>query len=659
MTSVFGWSTLSFLSVLTLGLNARAGAQTIDSGAIPSLDSLLNIRVTAASKYEQTTREAPASVVVITAADIAEVGYRTLAEALTSLTGFYSSYDRNYAYVGVRGFSRPTDYNNRLLVLLDGHELNDNFYNAALLGTGFGLSLAMVERIEVVRGPGSSLYGSSAMFAVVNVVTKSAQQISGLDVLGEVGTPGYRSAGVVFGHRLRSGLDVSASASWGDVAGADQYYQEFDDPSTSDGIASGLDWDRWIGGRVRIRSGDVALSAFASSRDKAVPTGAWWVQFNDPASHTIDRRWYLDAEWRRGLDENRSLTLRAFYDGYYYRGFYPYEAPGGLFADRNSSHWLGTEARFQWDPAPSVRLVTGAEYRRALEARYHSWDEMEVYFDGDYPTSQLSGFVQGEWQVAPQLALVMGSRIDRFSDAGTAISPRGAIVFHPADATTIKVLYGQAFRGPNKYERYYDDGTQQANLALEPERIRTWELNVEQQVGRQITVRGSLFDYAMRDLIDPTVNETDDTQQYRNVSRVRSRGGEVDVAVNWRDGLSTSVGYGFARARNPDLDEPLTNSPAHTLRVLSRARVFGGWSGAVDIRYDHERLTVQNTQLDGFWLVGASVSTPELKDLGRVRLTARNLLGAEYATPGGLEHVQAAIAQDGRQVSVQVELRLP
>jgi hypothetical protein len=93
--------------------------------------------------------------------------------------------------------------------------------------------------------------------------------------------------------------------------------------------------------------------------------------------------------------------------------------------------------------------------------------------------------------------------------------------------------------------------------------------------------------------------------------------------------------------------------------VLSRARVFGGWSGAVDIRYDHERLTVQNTQLDGFWLVGASVSTPELKDLGRVRLTARNLLGAEYATPGGLEHVQAAIAQDGRQVSVQVELRLP
>jgi len=135
-----------------------------------SLADLLTLEVPSvysASKRTQKITEAPAAITIITADEIRKHGYRTLAEALPSVRGFYVSYDRNYSYLGVRGFARPGDYNSRALLLVDGHRINDNVYDSALVGTEFPLDLDLVERIEVVRGPGSSLYGTSAFFAVI------------------------------------------------------------------------------------------------------------------------------------------------------------------------------------------------------------------------------------------------------------------------------------------------------------------------------------------------------------------------------------------------------------------------------------------------------------------------------------------------------------
>ncbi|MCK4591194.1 MAG: TonB-dependent receptor plug domain-containing protein, partial [Candidatus Latescibacteria bacterium] len=134
------------------------------------LEDLLNVKISTAAKYEQTISEAPASVTIITSEDIKRYGYRTLDEVLMSVRGFYTRNDRNYAYMGIRGFSRPGDYDNRILVLINGHTLNENVYGAPFFGTDLGMNLDTIERIEIVRGPGSAVYGTGAMFAVVNVI---------------------------------------------------------------------------------------------------------------------------------------------------------------------------------------------------------------------------------------------------------------------------------------------------------------------------------------------------------------------------------------------------------------------------------------------------------------------------------------------------------
>ena len=109
------------------------GPPTAGNANAPSLDDLLNQKVSASAKYEQTVRDAAASVTIVTAQEIETFGFATLAELLSSVRSFYVSYDRNYEYVGTRGFSRPTDYNDRVLLLVDGHSINENTYGLSLI----------------------------------------------------------------------------------------------------------------------------------------------------------------------------------------------------------------------------------------------------------------------------------------------------------------------------------------------------------------------------------------------------------------------------------------------------------------------------------------------------------------------------------------------
>lgn len=208
--------------------------------------------VTAASRYEQDPREAPASTSVVTQEEIRRYGYRTLAEALSGVRGFFTTYDRNYSYLAVRGFTLPGDYNTRILLLVDGHRLNDNVADAAYVGSEAALDLSTVERIEVVRGAASSLYGTNAFYAVVNVVTRSGRSLQGGEVKADAGTFGSYRAHAAYGRRQPSGLEFVASGGFYRSAGPDLYFPEFDTPATNNGLASGLDGDRTGDGFAKV-----------------------------------------------------------------------------------------------------------------------------------------------------------------------------------------------------------------------------------------------------------------------------------------------------------------------------------------------------------------------------------------------------------------------
>ncbi len=646
--------------VVGLGCWARpaaVNAQSPDSLlGFNALDSLLNTPISSAAKYRQTARDAAASVTIITAEDIRRYGYRSLVEVLASVRGFYTTNDRTSVSVGVRGFSRPDANNSRILLLIDGHSLNENLYNGAPFTAEPTLDIGIVERLEIVRGPASALYGSGAMLAVVNVVTKSGAAVDGLRISGEVGSLGARSTNATFGREFSWGGDVLVTGSWTDVSGTDLYFPEYDSPLTNSGVAEDLNWTKSYGvfGRARFR--DLRFAAGATSLKKGIPTGAFGGTFNDPAAQVQTRRLSGEVVFDHDVGAGQNLLLRGYYDYSQLHQTIPLVTRGRV-EGINEGQWVGAEAQFRWDVTPWNRVKVGAEYRNHFQAEYFASDSLAVHVDGDYPSSLVSVYATDELQIRPNLALTVGFRLDDYSTVGSSLTPRGAVVYHPGKSTTLKVLYGQAFRAPNPFEFDLEpDSFITRNTALRPERIRTAELIWEQRLTRGFFGTVAVYEYHMEDLIERTVDPTTGLQRFETVQHVDARGFELGINARSVNGLSGYASYVYQVARDV-ATETLTNSPRHQFRAGASAQLSHGVGAAVSLAYDHDRGTVQGGTTESYFLGNVTLSKTAWRDRLRLSVQVRNVLDTEYQTPAGFTHRQQGITQDGRTVRVRADIK--
>ncbi|HUT34724.1 MAG TPA: TonB-dependent receptor [Planctomycetota bacterium] len=635
-----------------------------------SLDQLMNVQVNtvyAAARHEQRVCEAPAAVSIITAADIRRYGYRTLADIVASVPGCYSTYDRNYHHLGVRGFSRPGDYDSRVLVLVDGHRVNDNIYDSPPIGT-YGIpDVALIERVEVIRGPGSALYGSNALLGVVNVVTKRGKDLQGAELAAEAASFGTGKARLTLGTRIGSEGDALFSASAYDSAGPRSlYYREYDDPATNHGVARNCDDDRYGNVFAALTLGEVTLQAAYVSREKGIPTAAWETRFNDRRTRTTDERGYLDLKWQRDLTEHLNVQARLYYDYAGYAGQYAYEDDGGgvlVSRERTRDQWWGAELVFRHTfadpPFDRHHLAWGVEYRDNFEQALWGRDS-DVYLDERSRSTVCAVFLQDEIRILRNLTLIAGVRHDQYSTFGGTTNPRVSLIYHPFAGTTLKALYGRAFRAPNAYEMHYHDNgySQKANPSLQPETIDTFELVLEQRLTEHLRLAASAFAYSMQDIVTQQVDPADDLLVFQNAGGARARGVEAELAGNWPSGLRGRLGYAFVRAEDEETGERLVNSPAHLARLnvsvpLVRDRLFA----SAELQYTSRRRTVADAHVAGFCVANFTLYARNLFKGLDASLSVYNLFDKRYADPGSTEHLQEALEQDGRTFRLQLTKR--
>jgi len=619
-----------------------------------SLEDLLNIQISTASKYQQSVNDAPASVTIITSEDIERYGYRTLEEVFMSVRGFYVSNDRNYGYVGSRGFSRPTDYNNRILLMIDGHVMNERMYGAAYIDATLGIDLKGVERIEIVRGPGSSLYGTSAMFAVVNIMTKQSATTDGAKFSVESGSYDRFESSILLGNEINNGVEFYFSQIWGNIKGQDLYYEEYDDPATNKGVAKGLDWERYYGLQSTFKYHNFKIMGLYSTRDKGIPTGSWEMLFNHPDARTKDDHAYVELMYHRDISAGKNIKFRFYFDRYYYEGTYPYEDEPTWY-DRNDNRWIGGELQFRWDVKSNNRLIFGVEDQIHFRSDYKYWTEYATSFDDNFPHNIFSFYLQDEYQIWKKLSFTLGMRRDYYSTVGSATTPRASIVFNPFKSTTLKLLYGEAFRAPSIYEANYDEPDYwEINPKLRPEKIATAEVVWEQRISEGLYGTMSYFNYKMRDLID-TIELPNGSFQYKNISKVKTYGLEAELNVRLKFGFKGYVSYAYQKAENTLLNIKLTNSPSCIVKAGLSQNVFNRFYAAMELFYESERMTVYDTKTDPYFLTNLNFSTKPMFNHLKLSVKIRDLFNVEYKTPGGFEHLQPAIKQNGWNFIVKME----
>jgi outer membrane receptor for ferrienterochelin and colicins len=539
---------------------------TVEAGQRAFLDARLERerpRIEAANKRLTPAEDAPASITIITAEQIRALGYLTLAEALRSVRGVISSNDRTYEAIGFRGLSPPGDYTKRVLVLVDGHPYNDVVAGQGYVGHDLDVDLDNVERIEVVRGAGSVLYGTGALFGVVNVVTRRPAPGAHGEAASQVGTLGTTAERATMSAR-GEGAELLASVAGFDSAGERAF-------SWTDGsVATLADGERARHADLLARAGPLSLRAGVNDRTKTVPTGVFATR---PAAGTTYRDARAYAELRLELPLGQAhLAARLAYDYGLYQGHYLQMVPPDT-GDDFRSQWLTGEARAELPSLGHHRLTLGGEARAELEVRQRSFElgaGGATYFANDATGLVASGYLVDDWSPSPRLRVNVGLRADDYTQSfGATLNPRLAVIARPYARGNTKLLLGRAFRAPSAYERFYNDmgATQVPAGALSPETIVSGELEHTHAIDDELRVTVAAFAEQLSNMIvlEPTA-QSPDVFVFENLGDpVRGFGGEGEV--DWEPGggtfLSFALSWHHTRRYAADGAHPLANAPTH------------------------------------------------------------------------------------------------
>jgi outer membrane receptor protein involved in Fe transport len=635
-------------AILVLALAAAFPAHAARDLTALGLEQLMGLKVVSASKYEQKQSEVAAAVSIITRDEIRAFGWRTLAEALASLPGVHSTYDRQYSYLGARGFGLPGDLNTRLLLTIDGNRVNDPTFDQGPFGRDFPLDLDLIERIEFVPGPGGAVYGQNAMFGVVNVITRRGEDLNGTELTISTQRPqGLHEARASWGKRLESGVDVMFSLSGMRARGEDRFF-DFGAAGMS-GMATGMDGERDRELFARVSGGPWSLDLVRGHNRKDDPTGAYRSDPLVPGQYQGDSYALTQLRYEDSFAvDTVHVSARLFLGNARYRNMLSFGSPLSFPAD---SEWRGAEARALFTALPGHKVMLGLEVQD--NTRSDQVADPATNLVVSRPGSRVGVFGQDEWRLTESLTATLGLRVDRSSVASAKSSPRAALIWQATPATTFKALYGRAHRAPNAFERDLEDGlTQVANPTLKGESMDTFELVADHRVSPDLALRASAYQWTMHDLITLGIDPASGLSQYQSGDRVKARGLELSADKTWTSGarLRGSVSlqdtvYAGGGA--------LLNSPSVLGKLnLSAPLPWAGLLAGYELRYDSQRLS-KNGSLGAYAVSNLHLSTNRLAKGLEVGLTIRNLFDKRYGQPGADTNWQNALEQDGRSIRLQ------
>ncbi len=562
--------------------------------------------VTAASRTSERVEDAPASVSIVTADEIEAFRYPTIYEALRGQRGFALTSDSTYGNASVRGIGQPSDYNNRLLVLSDGAALNENILYQSFIGYDGRVDLGDVERIEIVRGAGSVLYGTGAVSGVVNLVprphdepTSARFEVSLMD--GDVG----RGRGG-FDVRLADDAGLRGSVSIARSAGRDValFFDSTRDGVPDRNVAHGVDAFEAITGSVRGWVGPLIVQAFYTARGQSIPTGSFATIFDRPQNRYDDHRGLVEVRLEPRLSEQVELRTRVYANYTYFRLDYLYDAVDEATMSRfeqpyeETYHglWVGGEARVVAQVIPQLRLSGGAEgaYHPivTMNVRQRELDgSRNTLLDTSNPFGTVAGYVLADWVPLRELRISLGARVDGWlvpspAESFVSVNPRLAIIARLTAVDTLKLMGGRAFRAPSTYEQYYNDGgittltSTCCGQALRPEALYSAELEYTHRFDDDWSVLVSGYAQYGDDFIDslrvPAEQDPDDLRlvHYANVSADQvSAGGDVEVRRELRGGWTFSAQAGGLYAGF--LDAPMAEGATSNLRVPNAPYLYG------------------------------------------------------------------------------------
>ncbi len=613
--------------------------------ALP-LDALLDMEVTGASRFAQRRSQSASSVTVITAAEIRAFGWRTLADALTSVKGLQVANDHTYSYLGVRGFFAQGDYNSRVLLLIDGNRINENVYDMAFLGTDFPLDLELVDRIEFIPGQGSAVYGANALFAVVNVITRESQH-NGLEGSLSTGTGRHHIVRVGGMRRIGEEGSLFASASRTRARGPSVYLAEYDNPPASDGYVHNTS-ERRESLYMRAEHGPWRTSLVHAERTKGASTYIDFA-FDDPRSYYHDTETLVDLGWEHEIAPKTRGHVRWFTGRYTFDGEYALVSTPVINREEATGQWWGVDARLLSTRWSGHTLVAGVELQRAPHQDIRSFDldpARTTYWDVASRSSRVSIYAEDQASLSDELTLTLGSRYDHISAGAPAWHPRLALNWKPTHELVMKAIHGSAYRMPNRSDMVYSDGN------LRSETVKGNELALEWQPDSRRRFSVSWYQNAARHLVAGGIDPSTLLWVTRNVGHLKAEGQELEYEQRFASGAMLRANATLQHAHDTG-ELPIAQYAARRLaNVLLAVPAGGPWTLGMDVNAASRR-----GQAAGYGVFNLTLSQAIEPRGASFALGIRDVFDRRPDDPGNDPILQPRIAQLGRTWTARLDFR--
>ena len=626
-----------------------------------SLEELGQIRVTTLATGTATPLDKAAAVAtVITEEDIIAMGATDIDQVLETVPGLHVNrstqvFSPNYTFRGI-----TSSYNPQTLLLINGIPVTTLFTGNKSQVWG-GMPVKAIKQIEVIRGPGSALYGADAFSGVINIITKSRKDINGTNAGIRVGSFDTRSSwlehgGDYNGYQLGVSLEYQSTDGW-------KKEVESDGIGGSGPVSTGV---KSTDIRLDISKDNWNLRAgYQGRRDLGV--GAGLAQVLDPEGAFNSDRVNIDTSYiiKNALD---NLDLEGQLSYYYNTqeiatnttiyptGVFPGFPDGVIGAPGYKEHQVRANISSLYKGIDNhlIRIGVGAFWGDIFETSEKK--NFNIDFSQTPPIFPKGGlietggtpevflpeqdrknyhaFLQDEWQIIEGWALTSGVRYDYYSDFGSTTNPRLALVWATTDSITTKLLYGRAFRAPSFTELFVTSNPiALGNPDLDPETIDTYELAVSHQVSSDFRYSSNLFVYEIDDYI---IFSGIPGEMAQNTGRRSGKGIEFEAEYSYKQNLKLLGNYAFQKSKDKDTNKAVGESPNHQIYLRAEWTNNDRWNISPQINWVGKQQRANNDTREStphYTTVDLTISQLDVIQNLDIALSIRNFFDRDVREP--------------------------
>ncbi|MCP4695738.1 MAG: TonB-dependent receptor [Gammaproteobacteria bacterium] len=652
-------------------------------------DALVKMKkVRIATGAEQSAARAPAVTSVITAQDIEATGATDIDEVLETVPGLHVargglvSYNPIYA---IRGMSSSS----HILMMINGIPVN-TLYTGGRNYVWGGMPVSGISRIEVIRGPGSAIFGADAFSGVINIITKTGEEINGTELGTRAGSFSTRDAWILHGGKpagfnLAFSLEYRGTDGHGEIIDADaqtafdRQFAQFGMPPVSLAPDEVNLQRRNLISRMDISRGNWRLR-LGYQRDRDIAMGISPSQALDPSALNDDDHFNTDLSYHNPrLIKNWDVAMQFSYldmvtetvrDSIFYPpgafgGAYPEGMIGNLkIAERQTR--LNLSAFYTGLENHTIRLGAGCYYGDVYEVGHFAntdpvtgiplppdngvldFSDTPYTFLPEKTRSSKHVFLQDGWAFAPDWEFTGGLRYDEYSDFGSTLNPRLSLVWQARPDLTAKLLYGRAFRAPAFSDLYTSSNlVVLGNPDLEAETIDTAEAALDYQAGENLHLAFNLFGYRWRDAIFFVPDPGSSTATAQNTGEQTGYGAELELRWRATKNFSLLGNYAMQYAEDKSVHTAAKAVPQHSVYLRGDWMIVPKWYLNAQLNRIGERKRAFNDPrpaLDAYTTVDLTLRYKSIeRNDWNFALSVRNLFDADAREPSNGPDMQGII----------------